>query len=107
MTTLRSRLAFRYGLITLVCVGFVSWLMYHEFVEKEEWRKQAGVPKPPGADAAESIETGMFLSLPILFVIGWWTVRKSLKPLGDLASGVERFNEQTLGQRMPRTFSGD
>ena len=34
MTTLRSRLAFRYALIVAICLGFVSWLMYHEFVEE-------------------------------------------------------------------------
>jgi len=107
MTTLRSRLAFRYALITLVCVGFVAWLMYHEFVEEAAWLRQQNVPRPPGADVSDSLEIGMLMSLPILFIIGWWLVRKSLKPLGELASGVERFNEQTLGQRMPRTFSGD
>jgi len=107
MTTLRSRLAFRYGLIALICVGFVAWLMYHEFVEEPRWFKQLGVTEPPGSEVSEWIEIGMFVSLPTLFGIGWWLVRKSLKPLGELASGVERFNEQTLGQRMPRSFTGD
>ena len=107
MTTLRSRLAFRYALIVAICLGFVSWLMYHEFVEEPAWFKQAGVSKPPGAAVSEWIEVGMFAAIPLLFGIGWWLVRKSLKPLGELASGVERFNAQTLGQRMARTYNGD
>lgn len=107
MTTLRSRLAFRYGLIALICSGFVVWLMYHEFVEEPAWFKEMGVKQPPEAEVGAWIEAGMFVTLPILFGVSWWLVRKSLKPLGELASGVERFNEQTLGQRMPRTFSGD
>lgn len=107
MTTLRSRLAFRYATVVLVCVGCVSWLVYHEFVHEPERLKQMGVPQPHGVEVSEWIELGLFASIPILFAAAWWVVRKSLKPLGDLASGVERFNVQTLGQRMPRSFNGD
>jgi signal transduction histidine kinase len=107
MTTLRSQLAFRYAMVVLVCLGFIAWLLHHEFVEEPQWFKQAGVVEPPDAEVSEWIEIGIFIGIPVLFGIGWWLVRRSLKPLGDLASGVERFNAQTLGQRMPRTFSGD
>lgn len=107
MTTLRSRLAFRYAMVVLVCVGLVAWLAYHEFVEEPEWLQQMGVVKPPGREVSEWIKIGLFVAIPVLFGIGWWLVRKSLKPLGELASGVERFNAQTLGQRMPRNFNGD
>ena len=107
MTTLRSRLAFRYALIVAISIGFVAWLMYHEFVEEPQWFKQMGVTEPAGSEVSEWIEIGMFAAIPVMFGIGWWLVRKSLKPLGELASGVERFNAQTLGQRMARTYNGD
>ena len=107
MTTLRSRLGFRYAIIVLVCIGCVAWLVYHKFVEEPEWFRQLGVSKPPGREVSGWIEIGIFIGIPILFGAGWWLVRKSLKPLGELASGVERFNAQTLGQRMPRSFKGD
>lgn len=107
MTTLRSRLAFRYAAIFAICTGFVSWLAYHEFVEEPQRLQQMGVTAPPGNEASELVELGMFVAIPLLFGVGWWLVRKSLRPLGELASGVERFNAQTLGQRMPRSFNGD
>lgn len=107
MTSLRSRVGFRYALIVLVCAGFIAWLLYHEFVEEPQWFRQQGVAEPPGSEASEWIEIGMFVAIPVLFAMGWWLVRKSLRPLGELASGVERFNAQTLGQRMPRSFNGD
>lgn len=107
MTTLRSRLAFRYATLVFVCVAVVGWLAYHELVEEPQWLQQAGITKPRASEADQWIEIALYVSIPTLFLVGWWVVRKSLKPLGDLASGVERFNAQTLGQRMPRSFNGD
>ncbi len=107
MTTLRSRLAFRYAMIVAVCLGFIGWLLYHELVEEPAWFRRMGVKEPADAAVSEAIEVVIFIAIPLLFGIGWWLVRKSLKPLGELASGVERFNAQTLGQRMNRTYNGD
>lgn len=96
MTNLRRWLATRYALMVAIICVTVAWLIYRELVEK-----------PHGSEFSGRLKIGVFLILPALFAAGWWLLRRSLKPLGDLASRVERFNAQTLGQRLPRTHSGD
>ena len=96
MTNLRSRLTTSYAFITAVTCVAVAWLIHRELVEK-----------PSASDFISSLKITVLFIIPALFITGWWLLRKSLKPLGDLASRVERFNAQTLGQRLPRTHNGD
>ncbi|MEY4387125.1 MAG: hypothetical protein RLY20_2408 [Verrucomicrobiota bacterium] len=107
MTTLRSRLAFRHGLMVLACAALMAWLMYFELVQKPPLVRESAEAPVAGGDIAQWFEVGIFIGIPFLFLLSWWMVRKALRPLEELAEGVGRFNAQTLGQRLPRTNRHD
>lgn len=96
MTNLRGRIFTRFALVAAFIYATVAWLIFREAVEKSE-----------PTEFSRWFKLCAFLILPALFTISWWLLRKSLNPLSDLASRVERFNAQTLGQRLPRTHNGD
>jgi signal transduction histidine kinase len=69
--------------------------------------RQLGIKEPAGSEFAEFTEIVLYGGVPLIFALGWWLVRRSLKPIDDLAQGVERFHAQNLQERLPRTFNGD
>jgi signal transduction histidine kinase len=107
MTTLRRRLALRYGLIVAVCLLLLGWLTYHEFVSEPRIFRELGVPEPDGGHLGELTEVIIYAGVPTIFIVGWWLVRRSLKPIDDLALGMEGFHAANLKQRLPRSHNGD
>ena len=107
MTTLRSRLAFRHGLMLLACAALMAWLVYYEVVQKPTWIKESPEGPVAGSEIARWFEIAGFVAIPVLFILSWRMIRRALRPLGELADSVERFNAQTLGQRVPRTHRHD
>jgi len=107
MTTLRQRLALRYGMVVAICLLLLAGLTYHEFVQEPHMFRQLGIPEPAGSEFAEFTEIVLYGGVPLIFAFGWWFVRRSLKPIDDLARGVERFHAQNLQERLPRTLNGD
>ena len=96
MNTLRSRLTTRYAQAAAIVCVTAAWLIYRELVGK-----------PSGSEFISWLKITALFIIPVLFVTGWRQLRQSLKSLGELADRVERFNAQTLGQRLPRTHNGD
>jgi signal transduction histidine kinase len=107
MTTLRRRLALRYGLIVAICLLMLAGLTWHEFVQEPHLFRELGIKEPPGSEFAELTEVVLYAGVPLIFLLGWWWVRQSLKPVDDLARGVERFHAANLAERLPRSFNGD
>jgi signal transduction histidine kinase len=107
MSTLRRRLALRYGLVVAVCLLMLAGLTWHEFVQEPHMFRQLGIEEPPGREFAEVTEVLLYAGVPLIFALGWWWVRHSLKPVDDLARQVEQFEARNLAQRLPRSFNGD
>lgn len=107
MSTLRRRLAWRYGLIVAVCLLLLAGLSWHEFVQEPHMFRQLGIAEPAGSEFAEITEVFLYAGVPVIFAFGWWFVRRSLKPLHDLARTVEGFHPRNLAARLPRTGNGD
>lgn len=107
MSTLQRRLALRYGLIVSVCLLALAWLSWHEFVQEPRQFRELGIQEPVGGAWAEVTEVFLYAGVPALFIFGWWFVRRSLKPLHDLARSVEEFHPRNLAARLPRTGNGD
>jgi len=105
--TLRRRLALRYSIIVVVCLGILSWLTWHEFVQEPAMFRELGLVEPASSEISELIEVLIFAGVPVVFLVGWWLVRRSLQPIDELAAGVERFDASNLSQRLPRTGNGD
>lgn len=107
MNTLRQRLALRYGVVVALCLGLLSWLTYHEFVREPAMFRAAGVAEPPGGQMGELTEVLIYAGVPVIFIVGWWLVRRSLRPIDELAHSVERFHAHNLNERLPRSLNGD
>jgi len=105
--TLRQRLAVRYTATVTLCLVILGWLSYHEFVEEPALFRQMGIIEPVATEIGEVIEVLIFAGVPVIFIVGWWLVRRSLKPIDDLAAAVEHFDVRNLAQRLPRTENGD
>jgi signal transduction histidine kinase len=107
MTTLRQRLALRYGAVVAICLLLLAGLTYHEFVQEPHMFRQLGIQEPAGGEFAEFTEIVLYGAVPLIFALGWRFVRRSLKPIDDLARGVEQFHALNLQERLPRTLNGD
>jgi len=107
MSTLRQRLALRYGIVVAACLGLLGWLTYHEFVREPALFREAGLAEPPGGHVGELTEVLIYAGVPVIFLVGWWLVRRSLRPIDELAHGVERFRADNLNERLPRSCNGD
>jgi signal transduction histidine kinase len=107
MNTLRQRLALRYGLVVAVCLLLLGGVTYHEFVREPAMFRRLGIQEPPAGELGELAEVLLYAGVPLIFILGWWFVRKSLKPIDDLARGVEGFHAGNLQARLPRSRNGD
>ena len=69
MSTLRQRLAVRYGIVVAVCLGLLGWLTYHEFVREPAIFREAGVAEPPGGHMGELTEVLIYAgAIMVLFL---------------------------------------
>jgi signal transduction histidine kinase len=105
--TLRRQLAARYSIIVALCLAVLGWLSYHEFVEEPAMFRELGIKEPASTQISELFELLIFAGVPIIFLVGWWLVRHSLRPIDELAASVERFDVNNLSQRLPRSGNGD
>lgn len=105
--TLRQRLALRYGIVVVTCLALLAWISYHEFVEEQAMFRKLGIQEPVSTEISDLIEVLIFSGVPVTFIVGWWFVRRSLKPLDDLAASVEKFDVNNLSQRLPQTGNND
>jgi signal transduction histidine kinase len=90
-----------------ICLLLLAGLTYHEFVREPRRLQELGIKEPPGSEFGEIAEVLLYAAVPVVFIFGWWLVRKSLTPLDELAHGVERFHAENLRERLPRTHNRD
>jgi signal transduction histidine kinase len=104
MTTIVRRLGKGYAVISAVCLAMVSWLAYHEFVEEPREFAAKGYTDVHKDTAAE-ISTVLFLAaVPALLGLGWWWVCRALSPLKTLLAAVQKVDEHSLLQPLPRSL---
>ena len=110
--TIRTRLTVWYAGVMFVSLLAMGALTYHEFAPEPQ--AKTAVEKT----ATESDESDLHEMLRILFWCGvppalialgggWWLMRRALTPVTELTAAVERINEGTLAQKLPRTGNGD
>jgi len=90
---------------------------HHEETDEEDEESEHGSGKGDGdmdddegehaSFLAKYAEVFLYASMPVALALGWQVVRRSLKPLDDLARGVEGFDVSNLGARLPRSQNGD
>jgi len=105
--TLRRKLALRYAAIVAVCAALLGGLAHHEFITEPMQRQALGIPELPETFGSEYAEVFFYGMIPLVLGCGWWLMRKTLSPLGQLAQGVERIHADNLREPLPRTFNAD
>lgn len=105
--TLRRKLAVRYAGIVGVCLLLLAGLAWHEFHDEPQMRKALGIPALPETAWGEYVEVFVYGMIPLVLGGGWWLMRKTLAPLGQLAQGVEQIHADNLHEPLPRTFNHD
>lgn len=105
--TLRRRLAYRYGSVVALCLLLLAGLAHHEFVHEPRLRREMGIPESPEFFWVEMAEVFFYGMIPVVFGLGWWSMRRSLNPINELARGVERIHAGNLHECLPRSNNGD
>jgi len=113
--SIRTRLMLWYSVVLLVALAVMGVMSYFEFVVEPEHEGRLIKTPVSGEDADESpagdaVEIGLWCAVPALALAlggGWWIMRRALAPVAALTEAAERINEHNLGERLPRTGSGD
>ncbi len=105
--TLRRKLALHYAAVVAVCLLLLGGLAQHEFITEPGQRKALGIPELPETLWGEYAEVFFYGMIPLVLGCGWWLMRKTLSPIGQLAHGVERIHADNLRAPLPRTFNAD
>jgi signal transduction histidine kinase len=105
--TLRRRLAYRYGSVVVLCLLLLGGLAHHEFVREPRLRREMGIPESPEFFWVELTEVFFYGMIPVVFGLGWWSMRRTLNPINELARGVERIHAGNLHESLPRTHNSD
>lgn len=105
--TLKRRLLLRYSLIGVYCLIMLLGLAHHEFITEPEERARLGIPEPPESLFADYAVVIFFGATLAVFTAGWWSMRKSLAPLGLLADRVSRMSVENIREPIPRTGNND
>jgi len=107
VTTLRKRLALRYGAIVAICVSLLGGLAHHEFVNEPREREELGIPELPESAWGEYVEVFFYGMIPLILGVGWWLMRRSLMPINALAESIERIHASNLHEPLPSMGTGD
>jgi len=91
------------GLLLVACSGYYEVVVEHPNVSRTLIEE--------GEDPAEELgEVLLYGGLPAMLVAlvgGWFLMRHALAPLSRFTKAVEKVYPETLGERLPRTGSGD
>jgi signal transduction histidine kinase len=115
--TIRTRLTLWYAGVQCASILVIGAVAYHEFVVEKNHRirtalRQAGQPDLEGpeeeSEELRDIFLGYVLPAAVLAVGGgWFLTRRALAPVAALTAAVERIDDRTLGEALPRTGNGD
>lgn len=101
---IRTRLTLWYAGMLLGSLLLMGAVLHYELVGEFEAGKRPESPR----EKIEDILT--FYGLPTLVILvlgGSWVIRRALRPVEQLADGVERVHAGNLAARVPRTGTGD
>jgi signal transduction histidine kinase len=111
--TIRARLTFWYAGIMFVSLLAMGALLYFKFVVEPRRPGSNDTPQEIAEDQgdfAEVFRIVLWCGVPaagLALVGGWWLMRRSLGPVGDLTRAAEKITEQNLQERLPSTGNGD
>jgi signal transduction histidine kinase len=108
--SIRTRLTLWYAgimFVSLVAMGFFS---YHAFAPEPRTAQHSTRDEEDESDLGEIWRIIFWCGVPATLLAlggGWWMMRRALAPVSALTQAAERVNEHNLGERLPRTGSGD
>jgi signal transduction histidine kinase len=113
--SIRTRLTLWYAGIMFVSLLAMGILSYHAFAPEPHTSKEGpgestGSDESDEGDFREILRIIFWCGAPAVVLAvggGWWMMRRALAPVAALTRAAERVNEHNLGERLPRTGSGD
>jgi signal transduction histidine kinase len=108
--SIRTRLTLWYAGIMFVSLVAMGMLSYHAFAPEPRTREPAKADEVDESDLGEILRIIFWCGVPASLLAlggGWWMMHRALAPVAALTTAAERLNEHNLGNRMPRTGSGD
>jgi signal transduction histidine kinase len=105
--TLRQRFAWGYGAIVVACVFLVVLLAHHEFLTELQARRELGVKELPGSTWGDVVEVLCYSMIPVVLGVGWWLMRRTLRPIDELTRAVSQLRAENLREPLPRTGNRD
>jgi signal transduction histidine kinase len=116
--TIRTRLNLWYSaILCAVALVVVAAALYHELVleprhhrqsaKAEPERRQAGEPELDSGDLVDILMWTVTPAVVLGLAGGWWLTRRALAPVTKLTGAVEKIHEKNLGEKIPRSGSGD
>lgn len=111
---IRTRLTLWFSGILFVALVAMGVFSYFELVaepREKAARGQADSKEEPQENETEDL-VGIFAwcAVPALALSiggGWWMMHQALAPVNALTQAAQRLNENTLGERLPRSGNGD
>jgi signal transduction histidine kinase len=105
--TLRERFTWGYGTIMVACILLVGALAQHEFYTEAQARRELGVKDLPGSTWGDIVEVLCYSMIPVVLGVGWWLMRRTLRPIDDLTRAVAQLRAENLREPLPRTGNQD
>jgi signal transduction histidine kinase len=105
--TVRMRLSLWYAAVLTVSLFIIGIGTYRELAERHRRLSAAELSSIAFDETGEML---LQVGLPAVLlgcVGGWWLTRRALAPVTALTRAAERINERNLGEKIPRTGSGD
>lgn len=97
--TLHKRLAWGYGAIVIVCLVLLGVLAHHEFWTEAEMHRLVG--QLPGDTWSGLIAGSVYALIPVVLLVGWWLMRRTLAPIHRLTEAVEQMHAHNLRESLP------
>ena len=109
--TIRTRLTFWYAGALFFSLLLIAGLSYHELVVERLAEKENVPPEQEAReDLGDEARILVTVGLPVLLLSlggGWWLTRQAFAPVAELTRAAGRITESSLGERLPRSGSGD
>lgn len=108
--SIRTRLTLWYAGIMFVSLLAMGVLSYHVFAPEPRAADRPNPDESDENDLGEVYRIIFWCGVPACLLAaggGWWMMRRALAPVAALSQAAQRINEHNLGERLPRSGSGD